>query len=186
MQNISETDLQLWQQLKNGDKSALEKIYYRYIDILINYGTKFTPELSLVEDAVQDLFVIVWNSRDKLSDTDSVKNYLMGSLRNNLVRLIQSQSKVSYKDDFNLVPFEIVNTVEQEIINDEGSTQRNRLLNQSMEQLSNRQKEAIYLKYYEGKEYEEICELMNINYQSVRNLISTGIKSLKENIQDFR
>lgn len=186
MQNISETDLQLWQQLKTGQKVAIEKIYYRYIDLLINYGLKFTPELTLVEDAVQDLFVILWNSREKLSDTDSVKNYLMGSLRNNLIRLIQSQAKVSYQDDFNLVPFELVNNIEQDIIQGEKNSERNILLNHSMDQLSNRQKEAIYLKYYEGKEYEEICEIMNINYQSVRNLISTGIKSLKENIQQSR
>lgn len=81
------------------------------------------------------------------------------------------------------MPFELVNNIEQDIIQGEKNSERNILLNQSMDQLSNRQKEAIYLKYYEGKEYEEICEIMNINYQSARNLISTGIKSLKENIQ---
>lgn len=181
MLNLSENDIELWRSLRQGDKLALEKLYYRYIDHLMNYGLKFTKELSMVEDAIQDLFIIIWNSREKLSDTDSVKNYLMGAFRNNLIKNIQQLSKTSHKDDFSQVPFDIEATIEQEIILGENQSEKQVKLAEGMKKLSSRQREAIYLRYYEEKDYEEICLLMNINYQSVRNLISTGIKSLKEN-----
>jgi RNA polymerase sigma factor (sigma-70 family) len=45
--------------------------------------------------------------------------------------------------------------------------------------LSNRQKEIIYLKYYQNLSYEEVSEIMNINYQVARNLLYQAIKSLK-------
>ncbi len=45
--------------------------------------------------------------------------------------------------------------------------------------LSNRQREIIYLKYYQNLSYEEVSEIMNINYQVARNLLYQAIKSLK-------
>jgi len=44
-----------------------------------------------------------------------------------------------------------------------------------LDQLSPRQRKAIILYYIEEKKYEDICAIMNMNYQSVRNLIHRGI-----------
>jgi RNA polymerase sigma-70 factor (ECF subfamily) len=49
----------------------------------------------------------------------------------------------------------------------------------ALERLSSRQKEIIYLKYYQNLSYEEVSEIMNINYQVARNLLYQAIKSLK-------
>ena len=49
-----------------------------------------------------------------------------------------------------------------------------------MQQLSSRQREAIFLKFYEEMDYQEVAAAMDINYQSVRNLIFNGIKKLRD------
>jgi len=49
----------------------------------------------------------------------------------------------------------------------------------ALSRLTNRQKEIIYLKYYQNLSYEEVSEIMNINYQVARNLLYQAIKSLK-------
>ncbi|HEY1199844.1 MAG TPA: sigma-70 family RNA polymerase sigma factor, partial [Niastella sp.] len=51
---------------------------------------------------------------------------------------------------------------------------------QALGQLSNRQKEIIYLKFYQELNYDEVSEIMNINYQAARNLLYQSIKSLKK------
>jgi RNA polymerase sigma factor (sigma-70 family) len=51
---------------------------------------------------------------------------------------------------------------------------------QALAQLSNRQKEIIYLKFYQELNYEEVSEIMNINYQAARNLLYQSIKSIKK------
>jgi RNA polymerase sigma-70 factor (ECF subfamily) len=51
---------------------------------------------------------------------------------------------------------------------------------QALAQLSNRQKEIIYLKFYQELNYEEVSDIMNINYQAARNLLYQSIKSLKK------
>lgn len=69
-------------------------------------------------------------------------------------------------------------SVEEKIIEEEFNTEMEGQLQDAYIILSQRQKEAIFLRYHESMEYDQICEIMSINYQSVRNLISTGIKKL--------
>jgi RNA polymerase sigma-70 factor (ECF subfamily) len=51
---------------------------------------------------------------------------------------------------------------------------------QAIDQLSNRQKEIIYLKFYQNLSYEEVSEIMNINYQVARNLLHQAIKAMRK------
>jgi RNA polymerase sigma factor (sigma-70 family) len=48
-----------------------------------------------------------------------------------------------------------------------------------MEQLSPRQREALTLYYIEERKYEDICKIMSMNYQSVRNLMHRGLTKLR-------
>jgi RNA polymerase sigma factor (sigma-70 family) len=82
----NEGDLLLWRSFKKGDWDAYSRLYDSYFGLLNNYGYKFTREAELIEDAVHDLFVRLWTSRERLSDPLSVKNYLFKSLRNILLR----------------------------------------------------------------------------------------------------
>jgi RNA polymerase sigma factor (sigma-70 family) len=73
-------------------------------------------------------------------------------------------------------------TAEEVITNQETAIFKNENLSLLLNKLPNRQKEAIYLKYYSGLKATEISEIMGINYQSVVNTLHKAIKSLKEEI----
>jgi RNA polymerase sigma-70 factor (ECF subfamily) len=64
------------------------------------------------------------------------------------------------------------------IVQQENKEKKERVL-EALGRLSNRQREIIYLKYYQNLSYEEVSEIMNINYQVARNLLYQAIKSLK-------
>ena len=49
-----------------------------------------------------------------------------------------------------------------------------------MQCLTPRQREAITLYYLEGRKYPEVCERMQMNYHSVRNLMHRGMLKLRE------
>lgn len=71
---------------------------------------------------------------------------------------------------------------DQLMIEKEEENERIQLLMKIFEQLSNRQKEVIYLKYYLGLSYDEVSEIMEINYQVARNLLYLAIRSMKKMI----
>src|SRR3982750_2902111 len=76
----------LWLQLKAGDREAFAAIYRLHSVPLIAYGFRLCPDRDILKDQIHELFVELWNSRENLSPTDSVKFYLFRALRNKLIR----------------------------------------------------------------------------------------------------
>jgi DNA-directed RNA polymerase specialized sigma24 family protein len=85
------SDLEIWQSFKKGDKNSFTKIYQLYAKSLLNYGVtlRISSNLSVVEDCIQDLFLELWQSRENLTDTDSIKFYLFRALKNKLMRTVK-------------------------------------------------------------------------------------------------
>ncbi|MCC6816431.1 MAG: sigma-70 family RNA polymerase sigma factor [Saprospiraceae bacterium] len=169
----------IWNRLRAGEESALKEIYEEYFDSLINYGLRMSPHTELVEDSVQELFIEIWRLHQNLSPTDNIKNYLICSFRRKLIKKLKSRPVSQSEEILSQEVDTDSNFINQLIDNEESIDLQNRI-SKAMESLSSRQKEAIYLKFHEGLEYEEICESMELKYQSVRNLISTGILRLRE------
>jgi len=179
----SNNDTILWDSLRNGDQSALKKIYDQEFSFLFNYGKKITSNQSLVEDSVQDLFIEIWNRRANLSPTDSIRRYMAVSLKRKIIRHLQKGQKTSLKEDFSTYDFAAEISIESKLISDESHTEKLLMLKSGFSKLPARQKEVIYLKYYSGMDNESIAETMDITNQSVRNLVHKAIKALTEMLQ---
>lgn len=178
-------EIALWAQLKAGEKAALEAIYRSQVDQLFRYGCKFSKDEGLVKDSIQDLFIELWRNHKGLGATNSVKKYLLAALRRKIIKTQGKQKRWLLKDQTNAIDFELDMAPEELIINEEVSAEQIKLVKNAFEQLSKRQKEAIYLKFYVGLDYEEIGEIMDINYQSIRNLVSKALKNMKQKIGDI-
>ncbi len=168
-------DLELWQQLKNGDRTAFKKIYADHIQALYKYGRRFCNDPSLVEDCIQDLFIEIWNKRTTIGNTDSIIRYLLVSLRRKIYRQNKVKNKVELNDQ--LFPSEDDSFRWPE---DDHSDQRKKELQAAIKSLSPNQQEVIYLKYFQGLDYEEISEVLDMKYQSVRNLVYRAMTKLRD------
>ena len=173
-----EGDLDLWKSFKLGNWSAYEALYKKYFSILNNYGFKFTKENELVEDAVHDLFVRLWTSRERLSDPESVKNYLFKSMRNILLRKMKSEEKFTDIDGQEYpLSFSISYGTETfQRIEDQELRARIRFF---IETLPARQQEIIFLRFYEELSYEEIAGVMSISINSAYKLLYKALDNLQ-------
>ena len=171
------TDSERWSRLKQGDKKSLREIYDLQVEYLLQYALRISRNEALIQDCVHDLFVEIWNNRENLGMTTAIRPYLIVALRRKLIRKLQKEQKSEELTDH--LAFDIVPGAEELLIQHEDSEQHKKKLLAAMAQLSERQREAIFLKYYEEMDYQEVASTMNINYQSVRNLIFSGIKKLR-------
>src|SRR5687768_3370984 len=98
----AEQEQSIWNAFKRGEWHAYSRLYEEYYRRLNNYGYKFTRDVALIEDTIQDLFVKLWTNRETLSTPPSVKNYLYKALRHSLFRKLKTQSKLSFSaaDDY--------------------------------------------------------------------------------------
>lgn len=173
-------DRVLWQDFLAGEVRAFEKLMSDNFRLLFRYGSKFSKDRELVKDSIQDLFMILWEKRDNLSPDAAVKPYLMASLRRLMHRQVSSRTWVGGEalqdeDDY----FEIEFSVEDDYIRNEATHTRTLQLQKLLNALPRRQKEVVYLKFFQELSREQIAEVMAVSPQTVSNLLQIAIRHLK-------
>jgi RNA polymerase sigma factor (sigma-70 family) len=169
-------DITLWESFRKGDKEAFATLFREHYEILFRFGSKFTTDTELLEDCIQELFIELWQAKSR-APVLSVKAYLLKSLKYKLLKTFRQKGKTVPLADNGDVAFEWSHETLL-ILQQENAEKKQKVLD-ALGRLSNRQKEIIYLKYYQNLSYEEVSEIMNINYQVARNLLYQAIKSLK-------
>lgn len=175
------SDKELWDLLRKNNKEAFSLLYKRHIEALFNFGLKLTSNREILKDTLQELFTEFWNKRQTLSEVTHVKVYLMKSFRYKLLRAIaHSQKKRTYSLE------ELLQTVSNPKLHDtELALERKKRLKKILQQLPERQREVIHLRYFQNLKNEEIAEILNVNYQSVSNILYRAVKKLKKDFANL-
>ena len=173
------SDVLLWNAFREGDRDAYAGIYNLYIEDLLSYGYRVTSNRQLIKDSIQDLFLHLWLHRENLSETDSIKFYLFRSLRNRILRNIEKSDILPQTADSILENIIEDFSFEQELMAHETEVQQIGRLQKAINKLSKRQQEVIQLRYHNDFSLEEIENLMQLNNQSVRNLLHRAISQLR-------
>ncbi|QHV94288.1 RNA polymerase sigma factor [Spirosoma endbachense] len=171
----------LWQQFREGQQDAFQGLVQHFYRELHFYGGRFTRDSDLLKDCLQDLFLDLWIYRHKIVQTPYIRPYLYKSLRRKIYREVMRHSAVVSDDN---VPFDDVCseeiTAEQALIRTELSEYQTARLNALLATLSDRQREAIHLKFYAELSNDEIADILAVNKQSVANLLHRGLTRLRE------
>jgi RNA polymerase sigma factor (sigma-70 family) len=178
-------DFQLWQAFKAGDEKAFDCIYDTYFSPLYGYGTRLCPDKALVKDCIQNLFVSLWNNRTHLSDVHSIKYYLYKSLRRAIVKELQLENRFLHPEDMGEnYHFEVAFSHEFLLITEQISQEnQNRLLN-AFHSLTKRQKEAVFLRFYENLDYTQIASILSMkDTKYARTLVYRALDVLKAGIR---
>ncbi|MCW9706517.1 RNA polymerase sigma factor [Fodinibius salsisoli] len=174
------SDVRVWSAVLEGDRDAFELLFHRHYDDLFHYALKLTGQKGMAKDHVQKLFLYVWQKRDTLDEVEAVRTYLWTSLRRSIIDTYRKkQAERKYLDKFADSRLKMQFSAEELIINNEESSIRHSELKKAIDQLSSRQREVLYLKFYEGMSYQEIEQIMDVNYQTCRNYIYRAIESLR-------
>ena len=170
----NEEDILLWESSKAGDRKAFTNIFRKFYPRLFQFAAKVTSKDELCDDCIHELFVELWKNKSKIN-VRSVKAYLFKALKYKLLRALNRPGgpATSPEDNGIEVSYEALFAAFRE--NEERSAE----VAKGLDQLSNRQKEIIYLKYYQQLSFEEISEIMNINDQAARNLLYQSVKALR-------
>jgi RNA polymerase sigma factor (sigma-70 family) len=167
-----------WQQAREGDDRAFSCIHRELFNGLYNYSLKLLQDGDLANDAVQELFVRLWTKRESIGSLQKVKPYFFTALRRQILNQLRNlrlrELKISglAKPDIEFSPEEIVMRTEEYL------TLQNKIA-LLLNGLPKRQKEVIYLHYFEELDYNQIAAIMGIHYQSVLNLTQKALQKLR-------
>ena len=146
--------------------------------MLLNYGMCMTTDKELVKDCVQDVFCKLITKSNQLQVL-KVTSYLLISLRNRLLDEFRRKNYMTETAVEDVRLDKAVEDVENSYIQDEKTVNNKRRVTALMNELTPRQRQVFTLYYIEQRKYEDICEIMQMNYHSVRNLVHRGMLKLR-------
>jgi len=162
-----------------NEQENYRSLYTRFYKKLYNYGYKFTADITLIEDSIQDIFLAYWKRKDTHLAPDAIGSYLFSAFRYSLFRKITRERRLSAlttaeeEPDFSTDHF---------IIHRETTREMQQQVQAALRQLTGRQREALFLRFYEGLSYEEIAVVLNISVKASYKLMARSLLQLKNGL----
>ena len=155
-------------------------LYDKHIDNLFAFGSRFTTDREMLKDCIHDVFVKFYTKRDLLVNVSNLESYLYISLRNRINDEFRRNIHICDNEITDITMRPIAEAEEYEHVRTEQLNTLTNNIRRCFSKLSPRQRQIINLYYVEHRKYEDICKIMGINYQSVRNLMHRSISRLRE------
>lgn len=184
MKRLKNQEAVLWCKLKDGDIVALGDLYELFIDDLFTYGIQFSQDKHYVMDCIHDLFLDLYKYKKNLASTNNVKYYLLRSLKNKILKKKKGEfiplldnTYIKKNDDRNYST-----SFEEEVIKKDFVDERKLKLSEAISFLSKNQKQGLFLRFTENRDYKEIAQIMNVSVQSSRTTIYRAIRTLRKHL----
>ena len=180
-------EVEVWDRFRAGDHASFTTLYQYFIQPLYAYSMGVTSDKELIKDCLHDLFVELWKNHTTLGPTTSVKYYLMASIKRKIIRHMETQIRnIKHHSNYMIDFVEADHSQEAILIKYEEEIRSNCQLQNCLQLLSKRQREAISLRFFENLDTDQISSSMKINPQSVYNLIFGALRVMKEGLMRGR
>ena len=164
------------------DKPAFEELFRSFFPGLVLFARKYVPDEDTAKEIAHNVFLNLWEKREKVDTSSSLKSYLFTSVHNRCLNFIRDQKK-----------FDRDETHFQRLDSTEFADGTDRLEEQELEQriydalqaLPEKCREVFTLNRFEGLKYSEIAEKLNISVKTVEAHISKALKILREKLADY-
>jgi RNA polymerase sigma-70 factor (ECF subfamily) len=174
MLDINISDEILIAAIKESDYVSYNKLFVRYYNPLCQYAYSLLMDRDDSEDVIQELFLILWNSRKKIIITENVSGYLYRMAKNlslnhlrsakNYQAMLENQSKAdSYYEDNRLEADEF-----------------RIALYDCIGRLPQRSREVFLLHRVKGYRQKDISEKLSVSVKTIKNQIWTSLQRLKK------
>ena len=167
--------------ISKGDEDAFNKMVEVYTPMIYATALAYIKIVESAEDTTQEVFYKVWKNRTKLTEVESLKDYLFIITRNEVLSSLRKKGP-SYP-----LGEHLDNTLKEKNLCP-GDTLSHRQLQQTLQKavtmLPPQQKQAYLLSREEGLQHNEIAEKMNLSRNTVKNHIIAALNFIRQYVQD--
>lgn len=171
----------LWNISVNDDERSFRQLFELYYPALCVYAKRFIEEKETRKDIVQDVFLSIWENRKYISVQVSAKNYLLTCVKNHCLNYLRQHTTESVEDLLQKNrPIYAENNDDFYML-----TELRELLAKSISKLPEEYRHVFELNRFEGKNYREIAESMDISTRTVERYKNKAIEILKKDLKDY-
>ena len=173
---------QLWSRFCKGDRAAFDKIYTTYFPLLFQYCIRFTPDRNFILDVLQDFFIELFSKPPRHTNIQHLKSYLLVAVRRKLLKAVNKDERLFEElADEDTYHFYLALSADNVLIEKQDYHNRNEAIQHIVNHLTSRQREAVYLYFYENLSYIQIAEIMSLKeVKYARTLIYRALDEMRE------
>lgn len=172
------TDLELIALLRQGDLTAFDELYHRYVPRVLGFAKTFILDKDEAEEAVQEVFIKVWEKRDTLKSELNFKSYLFVSVRNQIYNKIRDAKKYVRVEDLEMDVASTEMHIHDKLVYQELEQTAFSLL----DELPLIQKKVFTLSKLEGLSHKEIATMLDISIRTVEHHVYLANKQMRANL----
>ena len=176
VKSLNCSDEQLFHSIKEGDHNAFTQVYYKYHRLLYALSYRYLMDRDKAEDAIQYVFIRLWEYRSDLNVDISLKNFLFTMTKNYVLNVIRNETSALEKN------YEIaqgLSEYEDDFIEKMEKRERMNLVYKAIEKLPEHKKEICMLKLKKEMSNVEIAKYMNLSVNTVKTHYSESLKLLR-------
>ncbi len=167
---------------KFNTKEEFESIFRDYYNELCSFAFKYLKDPQDAEEIVQEMFVKLWEKKDNISISSSIRSYLYNSVKNNCLNKIKHiQIREKYKEHNEELIKNTDNSIDQQL----EATELDEKITISIEMLPKARKKIFIMCRYDGLKYREIAKKLDISIKTVENQMGKALKFLRSELIDY-
>ena len=171
---------QLLTQVSQGDRQAFQVLYKSCYPLIQRYILLFEPSPGILDELTQDVFVRIWEKRDRLKAVESFKGYLFLVTRNvvfNFIRALKVRQKVKELDESSSPP---VNDLENELL----FKQYYEIALEAMNKLPPGRRKVLKMSIDDGLSLDEIATELSISRSGVKKQLYAATAYVRQYLQE--
>ncbi|WP_372775995.1 RNA polymerase sigma factor [Mangrovibacterium sp.] len=168
--------------LRKGDITAFDAIYHKYCHRVYQFVFRYLKQDEDTEEIVQEVFVKIWQSREKIDVYSSFESFLFTIAYNTTISLLRKRITETKSLQYLKSVQEVFDTVS--VVDEIQFKELNQQVRLLLDKLTPRQREIYDLSREEGLTHREIAEHLNISENTVKNHLVSTLKFLKSNIDN--
>jgi RNA polymerase sigma-70 factor (ECF subfamily) len=179
---ISYSDEELMREIKADNMLAFDALYKRYSKKVYQFGEAILRSQGESESLMQDVFLKLWEKRHSVKKDSSVKYYIFTTTYNSAISIIRKKAReaeyVNYLKSIQVVDSDPVDMeLEYKELSDK--------LDEAIKRLPKRQREVYVLHKMKGFKYSEIAEQLNVSINTIENHMSSALKTIRKELQNY-
>jgi RNA polymerase sigma-70 factor (ECF subfamily) len=168
--------------IKSGNLHVFEEFFRSYYQPLCYYALKYVSSPEVAEEIVQDLFYTLWEKREELTITTSLKSYIYAATHNRCMKFLnhrrieqnyekhyRDQTKDPYEPEADLTSLHEIQ----------------RIINKTLDSLPEKCSRIFRMNRFEGLRYNDIAQKLSISVKTVEANMGKALKMLRENLKEY-
>ena len=169
------TDSELLARIRTGDRQAFERLFRQWYPRLCDWAFRLLESRDGAEDAVQEVFVAMWQGRERLTEAQSLPAYLHRAVRNRALNQIRQQKTAGRL----LAMFDTEPEIAPDAETGLADGELDAVYRAALAELAPRGREIFLLSREQGLTYSQIAATLGISVKTVETMMGRALRALR-------